>query len=394
MDSSKISLQKNIIQYIISKTKTPLFVFFLTLLIYGSFLFVAIRKNDYDLSKFIILGDKQIQNIQKIPKNIAIYENSLGYDGQFYFFIATNPQIKKHTELGIKIDEPPIRFQRILYPLLTKILALNRVENMPFVMLYINILAIGLMGYVGAHIAKNFNRHPIFGIILPLYPGFLLSLNRDLTEPLASLLLLTSYLLYQKNKMIGAAIIATLAVLTRETTAMWVLVVVVVNAYVYIKERRREDLRKILLFLIPPATFGIWQLYLTINLHILPIGSLSANTFYTPLQGIYEILIGWGVLKNNLIEIFFILATAIFVLIQFRKIENNREIKLAWASSFIMIFFLYTPWVEDYGFMRALTEFFLFSNILLLAGKKYITKLFIIYSFIILLNSFFEKIVF
>jgi len=62
---------------------------------------------------------------------------SEGYDGQFAYFIAVDP-------LGAAplIDVPAYRYQRIVYPLLARLLALGRREWIPWMLPLVNLIAL------------------------------------------------------------------------------------------------------------------------------------------------------------------------------------------------------------------------------------------------------------
>jgi hypothetical protein len=62
---------------------------------------------------------------------------SEGYDGQFFYYIATNPATAPP-----KIDVPAYRFQRILYPLLARWLAWGNSQLIPWLLIIINLAAL------------------------------------------------------------------------------------------------------------------------------------------------------------------------------------------------------------------------------------------------------------
>src|SRR5206468_13025460 len=125
---------------------------------------------------------------------LTVLSKSSGFDGQFYYRLALNPFTSQATEFGITIDVPPLRHQRILYPLLTWILSLGRPSLVPMVLVLINFIALCVMGWIGGAFSQSLKQHALWGVFLPLYPGFLLVLSRDLVEILEVSLLLGSLL--------------------------------------------------------------------------------------------------------------------------------------------------------------------------------------------------------
>jgi hypothetical protein len=88
-----------------------------------------------NLSGFICLGDRFIAR-SELPSRIVQIENSVGYDGQFFFFIAHDPFMrgkwKEH------LDRPAYRYQRILYPALSGAVALWKTRWMPRALVFVN----------------------------------------------------------------------------------------------------------------------------------------------------------------------------------------------------------------------------------------------------------------
>ena len=71
-----------------------------------------------------------IQGIDKSPY-------SIGYDGQFVFYIALDPA-RAHWS----IDSPSYRYTRIFYPILARVLSLGNPTTLPYVLLLINWLGL------------------------------------------------------------------------------------------------------------------------------------------------------------------------------------------------------------------------------------------------------------
>jgi hypothetical protein len=142
-----------------------------------------------------------------------------GYDGQFYYFIALDPTRARHY-----IDAPPYRYERILYPMLARFAALEQPAAVPWAMLLINWLAVG--GGVLALAAWLSRRgvSPWLALLYGLFPGVLIALQRDLTEPLAYGLVALAVYLFDfggRRGVLASGAAFGLAALTRETTVLF-----------------------------------------------------------------------------------------------------------------------------------------------------------------------------
>ncbi len=135
-----------------------------------------------------------------------------GYDGQFVYYIATDP-----LKAPAKIDVPAYRFQRIIYPLLALILSGGYDALIPWLLLLINLLAItACVGLVETMLTwHHISRW--YALPVGLYAGQLLSLRVDLPEPLALSLTLLGMWLFSHGQWLWSAIAFSLAVLTKET---------------------------------------------------------------------------------------------------------------------------------------------------------------------------------
>jgi hypothetical protein len=145
--------------------------------------------------------------------------NRIGYDGQFYYFLAVDPAHGKDY-----MDAPGVIYSRIGYPLASRALSAGDPALVPYMMVLVNILAV-----VGGTLAVAFflRRHglpPGLALLYGLYPGLMLSVLRDLTEPLAFGLAAAALLVFDarsKRRLLASAGLFGLAMLTRETVALF-----------------------------------------------------------------------------------------------------------------------------------------------------------------------------
>ena len=106
--------------------------------------------------------------------------DQLGYDGQFYLFMALDPVNSRYY-----LDDPAYRLQRPLYPAVSRLIAGGDPSVVPFTMLLVNLLAAGVGTAATALILARRGRSAWWALLYGLAPGLTLSVHRDLTEPLA-----------------------------------------------------------------------------------------------------------------------------------------------------------------------------------------------------------------
>ena len=143
-----------------------------------------------------------------------------GYDGQFYYRLALEPFTDRQMKYGVAMDDPRYRQQRILYPLVVHLLSFGNHQMVPSLMVLVNFISIAVMGYLGGLYAQQYNRHALFGLVFPIYAGFFLSLSRDLAEVLEVTFVLAALLCLSKRRHLLAAILISLAILSKETALL------------------------------------------------------------------------------------------------------------------------------------------------------------------------------
>ena len=174
----------------------------------------------------------------KVDPHYHYYPFSVGgYDGQFYYYIALDPANARYY-----FDQPTYRYTRIVYPMLARGLALDRVDLVPDSLILINLLAIAGGTLAVAAWLKRRRVSPWFALAYGLFPGLFICLQGDLAEPLAfGLAALGVYLLdsESKRRLTWSALVFSLAALTRETTI--ISPVIYGLAYLFLRSKAAED---------------------------------------------------------------------------------------------------------------------------------------------------------
>jgi len=143
----------------------------------------------------------------------------IGYDGQFYFFLALDPKHGRDY-----IEQPGIIYSRIGYPMTVRALSGGNASVIPYMMVLVNIAAAIGGTLAVAFLLRRRGLPPSLALLYGLFPGLLFAVLRDLTEPLAFGLAAAGLVVFDprsKKRLIGSAALFGLSMLTRETVALF-----------------------------------------------------------------------------------------------------------------------------------------------------------------------------
>jgi hypothetical protein len=348
----------------------PLVPLLLTAIAYALFIGLFLRSHQNDPSYFVAAGDA-FANPAEVSPNLHVLAGSNGYDGQFYYRLALDPFTSKQTDFGVTLDSPAYRNDRIVYPLLTWIVSLGRAEAVPAVMILLNYLALCAIGGMAGMYARTLGRHALWGLSVVFYPGFLFSLARDLTEILAICFLLASLLLIARKHFVIAAVALAIAILTRETTLVWVVGGII--AWGAAKLVRKQADVPWYVLVTPIVVFALWEVVLTLHWGMFPLAGNGKVMFGLPFGGllpqlIHDLRVRRGIELVWLAELLLFFLSAAAVLYVMRSSMTQLQNKVAWllyAGEALLGSDVF--WREDWAYMRLLSEFYLLGAIILLA---------------------------
>ncbi len=105
-----------------------------------------------------------------------ILEKGGGYDGQFFYFEAYDPFLRRFASHPAAyrtfIDAPPYRFGRIGYVWLTTAFSLDNWQAYPRTMVWLVFAAIVACSLILGVVAKDAGLSPALGGLVILIPGF------------------------------------------------------------------------------------------------------------------------------------------------------------------------------------------------------------------------------
>jgi hypothetical protein len=208
-------------------------------------------------------------------EDIHVIPNDRGYDGQFYHYAAHDPFLTR----GFKehVDNPALRWRRILVPVLAWGLALGSdvyVDSL-FVAVTVGFLWLGVFWL--ASYAKQSGLHATWGLGFLFVPAVLVSLDR-LTIDLALAALAVAFVLRPRAR----ALVLIAAPLVRETGAL----LAVAASAVHLLRREYRQTAQAVACLLPAAAWWSYVAARTTADHTpwlgLPSAGLIARTFDAP----------------------------------------------------------------------------------------------------------------
>ena len=228
----------------IKKKLAPNWPVLAVLIISIGYLVFRLEKHDWDPVGLAELGTRFSQ---------ADPDGSEGYDGQFAYYVAVTPD---PYEVEDNLDVPAYRYQRILYPLLARTLALGNTEWIPWTLILVNVFSLLYATWLLARylIAIEISQH--YALIFGLWAGVVVGIGTDLYEPLAFALVISAWYarLYQQHRL--SYLFLTLSLLTKEVMiAFWVAALL---SDIFDRKRQVEWISAFA----PGIVFLLWQVFL------------------------------------------------------------------------------------------------------------------------------------
>jgi len=210
-------------------------------------------------------------------------EGTEGYDGQFTYFIALDPE---PSTVAAKLDVPAYRYQRILYPLLARALALRTASGVPWAMLGISLASLWAGTYSVSKLLANRGLSPWYGLSYGLWVGLVAPVGTGLSEPLAYGLVAGAMLgLAQGRKPLAAGLLG-LAAFAKETTLPFLGAALLSEL---LSDRNR---RAVVAYLTVGVAYAAWQLWLVRVFGTLGLasgGEMATEFEWIPYLGLFRI---------------------------------------------------------------------------------------------------------
>lgn len=295
----------------------------------------------------MVIGD-YFQAPHLWTERTLIHRGSVGYDGQFYYYMAHDPFLRGPTY--DHIDFPAYRYQRILYPLAVWIFSGGRAPLIPWMMVAVNVGAYLLGVAVVLGLLRRFGRSPWYGLLYAAFWGFLLCLLRCLPEPMAMTWVVLALFFHFQRRVWLKILFLILAALTQETTLL-------VSLAFFLDDLRQGKRLSALLTCLPPSVYLLWQAVLFSKFKIFSFLGGTQN-FGLPFWGWSEKMLlllrtGRGIEQAAeglfLLMVLGLIGAALIGII--KKIDPLRISFLGYAL--MAVLFNQLIWVEPWSYARA-----------------------------------------
>jgi hypothetical protein len=336
-----------------------------------------------NVTMLMMIGSR-FANPAQVPHGVYVFHYS-GYDGQYYYRMALDPANLHHTAFGIHMDST-YRFVRIGYPALAWLVSAGQHALVPYALIAINVVALGVIAWLGGIFARDAGRHALWGLLLAGYFGFMTGLDRDLTEPLGAVCLLAGLLAYRKRHPMWAMVAFAYGCLTRETVlvapvALGIMRLIEMARSVRERGRTRPCLDD-LAWLVPGVVFVAWEVVLKKATGTFPILSDSSKNAGLPFVGAAK-----SIAHNFLhptspvpsapgaviiwdLEFIVLVIFAVAALLSLRRTTVPVYERLAFVLYLVEIFSLAPTNWDGYADLRSFVEVYLFSALILFATPR------------------------
>lgn len=351
----------------------PLVVALLIAAVYSIFTLSLLRARGMDVSRFVVAGGAGVDP-GRIPRGLTVTDSG-GYDGMAFYRLALDPFTRVVTDFGISLDNPPYRQQRIGYPLIVWALSGGGQPQVAlWMMVIVNVIAVSLLAWAAAAWAVRMEAHPAWGLVAAFYPGFALSISRDLSEVLACAILMCGILALRAGRSSAAAALISFALLTRETVLF--VPIALAAAWAWDRIRRRAPRFAAGAFAWPLSVYTAWQLLLWRQWGTAPIRAGAPETV-KPFSLWFEYFadqlprkIHQQRVNFSEIAFWFAMVVLVVVVLLFRHRLVAVEWKLSWLAYLALAAIVpETIWYEDFGYMRVFADLFLVGVLALIGAR-------------------------
>lgn len=350
----------------------PVFVGLLASVGASALVIIFLSTLSWNPSRLVFAGDG-FTDPAKSPKTLFVHRGTIGFDGQFFYRLALDPATSQRTESGITLDVPSYRQQRLLYPTLAWGVSLGgRPPLIPWALVGLNVIGLGFIAWLGARIVRKQGIHPLWGLVFAGFPGFLFTLRLDLSEIMATALMLAAFVALDERRSNVAAILMTLAVLTKETTLVAAAALGMLALMTKLRRRVGPPLR---VATFPAIAYLTIQVVLWKNWGRAPVTEGSGN-IGLPFVGMVQEFSRWAI-PHSTSEAFRpigLVLLALFLgasIVALRRGKASSPAKLAFALYLLLIISLTSVvWFDYSNFLRAMSEAFVLGAVLIAHGSR------------------------
>lgn len=246
---------------------------------YGAGIAWRVARHDGNLTALFCIGDRYPIPPLLADQRFYVHRDWVGYDGQFYLFLAYDPLLR--TDLPRGLDKPAYRSQRIGLPMLASMLSFGNESRLPYA-LFGSSIALFLMGCgYFLKILHHFRASAWWVLGYALSPGFLAAELRGTVDAASTSLIFIAIWELLKGRWFRCAVVLCAGALVREQT---VLMSMAIAFWAVIQKQPR----KALAFLMPAAVISLWGYYVSSRLGEPGMAMGAGLNLNWPMLGIVE----------------------------------------------------------------------------------------------------------
>jgi hypothetical protein len=206
-----------------------------------------------------------------------------GYDGQFVYYIARDPNPQHVQSL---LDVPAYRYQRILLPLAANILAAGHDNLIPWVIPLLVLISQFIGTWIVGELLFRWGISPWYAMTYGLWVGFTLSIRLDLPEPVAYALVAGAILAQERKKNLISYILFGLGLFAKEVTILFV----AATLLSLLLQKKWSHLVSLLsIAILPYCIFQYWLLQVFGQAGIGSGGAMATSFELIPFMGLFRI---------------------------------------------------------------------------------------------------------
>ncbi len=343
----------------------------ITLVAVNLLVLFSIRPYGYNASSMIRISQNETEGVvpEYFQKGMVIFTDKGGYDGQYYYYAARDPFMQE----GYFTN--PYRRQRVLYPLLSNILALGSPERLAYSMYAVNLLSLGLGMFFFIRLLKRYDAHPYLSLFYGLSAPSIMAMLYDVPSPLSFFLIIASVYYYADRKLLASSAFMALAFLTREDSIM-----VFVPLLIWDLQKERS-LRRAITLALSLLPFFLWQFFVTLKEGAMPASGSTDAVRFIPFAGIVEYFVpqikgvgGLGMkplltLSASVVVLVFFSAVSVAVVAALR-IKKELYYYIVAAYCLLVFFTVASQWDNYNGLLRMFYGLFPFLVLAYCVEKK------------------------
>ena len=317
----------------------------------------------------------------RTPPSLTVGAAGTGFDGQFFYRIAVAPFSTAPVAGGVQFDIPALRAVRWAYGGLGYLFSAGQPGAVPWVLVIVSLLAMVAAGWIGGHLARDVGRPPIAGLVFALWPGFAYSLSLDTAELVTGAFLLGGLLAIRRREVGAAAILLSLAVLTRDTAVVVAVGMVVAGLMGGSGSGSRaatdDAVRRVGLLAggVAVLVFAAWQLLTWLRFGQLPVTASAGNNLTAPFV---EMARAFGAAfpprdtasALRLLSLLLVVLLLVGPAVAWRASRASLGEKSGWLLSGLVVVLLSAAvWAGATSFMRGATELGLLGTLVMLGAR-------------------------